>query len=342
MLYIVLRYFTQVRLMPVTLSALPKDILRDISQFLPPGDFVVFSTTSMCVRIKIGVDVEQVQLGHKIIDKVRSIIHERCPHMQPGSSFVVAGSFAAFLGAMHLGIPKSHVHFVFNDIDVFYLPHYDQVDDSAHHYGRNDGTYARTRREDIIVDGHRFEVNWIPGPFFSDGFRSFVRIPGQTRPRLIWHPFDAKDVVSTFDLSCVRVGFQVSTVDRLKIFRYICPTFYTFLKTKVISVEVQLKGAYARRSTAIRMCYKAMVLKVHFNAEPLHWLLGKRRTKLQDGEISSSNAKKLLELQQVRPFVMPEWFQGLHLVTSAKNDGTPVYLLEQTIHKTLWGAVEND
>jgi len=319
--------------MPTSLAILPREILRDITQFLPPVEFVAFSTVSMCVRKKMGIDVDQVKLGHKIIDTIRSIIHESCPALQPGSSFVIAGSFAAFLGAMHLGIPRSHVTFVFNDIDVFYLPQNDQIDDSDDQFDHN---YAHTQREGIIIDGHRFEVNWVPWPFFGDSFRPFVRVHG---------PFDAKDVVRTFDLSCVRVGFQVSTVDFLKVLRYICPSFYIFVKTKVITIEIPLRSAYTRRSTAIRMCYKAMVLNVSIpkvSTEPLYYLLSKRHTKLQDGEISGSNAKKLLELQKVRPFEMPEWFQGLQLVTFPKDDGTPMYLLERTIHRTLWGAVEND
>ena len=329
-------YFLQEGRMPTSLTNLPSDVWREIALFLPPYDFVALSTVSMCVRLKIGIDVEQVKLGHKIIDTVCSIIHENCPALQPGSTFVIAGSFAAFLGAMHLGIPKSHVHFVFNDIDVFYLPKYDQVDDSNDQFGH---TYAHTQREDIIIDDQRFEVNWVPGPFFGDGFRPFVRVPGEPRPRLIWHPFDAKDVVRTFDLSCVRVGFQVSTVDFSKLL-YICPSFYKFVKTKVITVEHPPKSAYARRSTAIRMCYKAMVLKVNFNTEPLNCLLGKRRTKLQDGEISESNAKKLIALQRNNPFVMPDWLQGLHLVIT-NLEGKRVYFLEKTDQSCLWGAISS-
>ena len=35
-------------------------------------------------------------------------------------NFVVAGSFPAYLAAMQLGVSKSHINFVFNDVDVFY------------------------------------------------------------------------------------------------------------------------------------------------------------------------------------------------------------------------------
>ena len=316
---------------------LPSDLYREIAKFLPPRDYVQFSTVSLKIRTHVGINVEQINLGVEIIREVQLIIPISCPSFRPGSSFVIAGSFAAFLAGMHLGIPNSHINFVFNDIDVFYQVYHDQFDDSDSEDWTSN--YARTHREHIVVKGRRFEINWIPGACIGKLWRPFVRANGENSD------FGAKDVVDTFDLSCVRVGFEVgmTITNRQQIRRYICPHFYDFLHSRIISLSIRVTDAYAQRSTAIRLSYKAMVLNaIDFKVEPLHWLLGKRRTTLQDGDISHSNAKKLGELRKANA-PMPPWFKGLLLVKV--RDSTRVgqqalsYTLVATNKKTYWGTV---
>jgi len=321
--------------MSKSLSILPLDIFREITNFLPPVDFVQFSTVSLSVRYKIGIDVEKITFCHKVIREVQALLPASCPSFRPESCFVIAGSFAAFLAAMHLGVPKSHVNFVYNDVDVFYQVYPDQFDYS----GSDDWTsnYARSHREKVFVDGHKIEINWIPGACSGQRYRPFHK---QVEKEAT--DFTVKDVVDSFDLSCVRVGFQVGTLHQKPFFRYICPQFYNFLESRMIKLCIRLTDTYAQRSSAIRMCYKAMVLKAKGFTADRGWLLGAGKKRLEEGDISQANGMKLLALRKANE-PMPAWFKGLRMDKyrdmSPSSRHTYSYTLVATSETTFWGAV---
>jgi len=323
-----------------SLSRLPPDLIRSISEFFCPYDFLGWSTVSTYIRQHSGMNFQQIEFGKSVIEKVRSIIQTSCPFYRPGSNFVIAGSFPAYLAAMQLGVSKSHINFGFNDIDVFYRADmslrpgsiYEELLGNDHLFPHLN--YERATREIISVQGHKLEVNWIPGSVWSVDAGPTTHLK-------------AKDVVKTFDLSCVRVGFEVNSAHPVLRW-FVCSSFFDFVESRCMKLMINLKmcSPYAQRSTAIRIVYKVMTLKaVGCTANALFWLLGGPKEPdpfgriyyLKPGPISKGSAAKIEALKRAG-MAMPVWFQHLKLEELSFNPRQK-FFLTFTEQSTFWGHV---
>lgn len=274
-------------------SSLPTDALREIRDWLPNRDIVTLTLVSMSIRGRL-IPIGEVQTAHKVIDKIRQIITDSCPTYVPGSKFVIAGSFAAYLAAIQLGVSKGRVNMVFNDVDVFFRFHQPPVFDEVYHSIEVEQDYPRATYEAITVDDRLYEVNWVPACY-------------SVTP-------EARSIVSGFDLNCVRAAYEIDP-STLKIRTvHFCPKFCDFLKSEkpVIQFVNLRNNPYDVRCTVIRMFYKSMTLKVPCDYSGLEEVISMNRNRICKGSISKSSAAKIKELQRSH-FEIPSWFDGLLL-----------------------------
>ena len=275
-------------------SSLPTDALREIRDWLPTNrDIVTLTLVSMSIRGRL-IPIGEVQNAHKVIDMIRQIITDSCPTYVPGSTFVIAGSFAAYLAAIQLGVSKGRVNMVFNDVDVFFRFHQPPVFDEVYHSIEQEQDYPHATYETITVDDRLYEVNWVPACY-------------SVTP-------EARSIVSGFDLNCVRAAYEIDPSSLTIRTVYFCPKFCDFLKSEnpVIQIVQLRNNPHDVRSTAIRMFYKSMMLKASCDYSGVEKVISMNPRTYTKGSISQSSAAKIKELKS-RNFAIPSWFDGLLL-----------------------------
>lgn len=300
---------------------LPIDIIKEIPRFLPPRD--IFPLTMVCNYVRMHVlDLGELEALGQLLNTLRAIIANSCPAYVPNSQFIIAGSFAAYYAIKQFGIHRDDLTLVYNDVDVYYrcprsvVPDHDPSSDDPV------AAYPRSTCETIDVLGRLYEINWIP--------------VGNPSSQDIHIPLTAKKVIHTFDLNCVRVAYEVSNPGHT-ILKYVCPSFFEFLENHTIAIKYLIQKDYCIRSTAIRICYKSMLLS-HHNNKQIPYNGEDLRGQLPSGRISSSSAKKIIELRRHKEH-MPSWFMGLVMskIPNRVNPHDWVFTLEAAVETgTTW------